>query len=318
VIAVTIDEIETFVSIARLGGFARAAEALHRSQPAISRRIEMLEDQLRAPVFERVHGGVVLTEAGRSFLPFAEAVLASIKDGTEAVRGVEGGEHGAVAVALVGTLASTRFADLLRRFGRAHPRVRLELRTATSQEVSDLVRRGEATVGLRYFADADPSLLCEVVTEEALVVVCAPDHPLAGRRVRDARVLAGERWVTFPSRRRRPEAFATALEQRLAVAGLGTGDIIRIDSLTAQKRFVEAGFGIALLTESGVEEELRTRALRTIDVPALRGGVPVTLVLRRNGYLSGAARTLVTVIRTGPGRGSDRRAPTARRPATRS
>ncbi|HYB70044.1 MAG TPA: LysR family transcriptional regulator, partial [Candidatus Bathyarchaeia archaeon] len=56
-IAVTIDEIETFVSIARLGGFARAAEALHRSQPAISRRIEMLEDQLRAPVFERVHGG---------------------------------------------------------------------------------------------------------------------------------------------------------------------------------------------------------------------------------------------------------------------
>jgi len=136
--------------------------------------------------------------------------------------------------------------------------------------------------------------------------------------VRDARVLAGERWVTFPSRRRRPEAFATALEQRLAVAGLGTGDIIRIDSLTAQKRFVEAGFGIALLTESGVEEELRTRALRTIDVPALRGGVPVTLVLRRNGYLSGAARTLVTVIRTGPGRGSDRRAPTARRPATRS
>jgi len=53
-------------------------------------------------------------------------------------------------------------------------------------------------------------------------------------------------------------------------------------------------------------------------VPALRGGVPVTLVLRRNGYLSGAARTLVTVIRTGPGRGSGRRVPTARRPATRS
>ena len=53
----TIDEIETFVSIARLGGFARAAEDLHRSQPAISRRVEMLEEQLRTPVFERVRGG---------------------------------------------------------------------------------------------------------------------------------------------------------------------------------------------------------------------------------------------------------------------
>ncbi|MGH7413832.1 MAG: LysR family transcriptional regulator, partial [Candidatus Rokuibacteriota bacterium] len=53
--------------------------ALHRSQPAISRRIEMLEEQLGTPVFERVRGGVVLTEAGRSFLPYAEAVLASMK-----------------------------------------------------------------------------------------------------------------------------------------------------------------------------------------------------------------------------------------------
>jgi DNA-binding transcriptional LysR family regulator len=299
VIDVTIDEIETFVSIARLGGFARAAEALHRSQPAISRRIEMLEDQLRTPIFERVHGGVVLTEAGRTFLPYAEALLASIKDGTEAVRGLERGEHGTVAVALVGTLASTRFAGTLRTFGQRHPNVKLELRTATSQEVGDLVRRGEVTLGLRYFGDSDPSLVSEVVTEEALLVVCAPEHRLAGRRVRDAQALAGERWVTFPPRRRRPEAFATALEQRLSAAGLASGDIIRIDSLTAQKRFVEAGFGIALLTESGVEEELRTGTLRTIDAPALRGGVPVTLVLRRNGYLSGAARTLVTVIREG-------------------
>src|SRR5262245_61742083 len=83
---VTIDEIEAFVSIARLGGFARAADALHRSQPAISRRIEMLEDQLSTPLFDRVRGGVVLTEAGRSFLPHAESVLATLKDGAEAVR----------------------------------------------------------------------------------------------------------------------------------------------------------------------------------------------------------------------------------------
>jgi DNA-binding transcriptional LysR family regulator len=98
-IAMTIDEIEAFVSIARLGGFARAAEALHRSQPAISRRIEMLEEQLRTSIFERVRGGVLLTAAGRSFLPYAEAALASLKDGTEAVRGLERGEHGLVSVA---------------------------------------------------------------------------------------------------------------------------------------------------------------------------------------------------------------------------
>ncbi|MGH7364886.1 MAG: LysR family transcriptional regulator [Candidatus Rokuibacteriota bacterium] len=293
----TIDEIAAFVSIARLGGFARAAEALHRSQPAISRRIEMLEEHLGTPVFERVRGGVVLTEAGRSFLPYAEAVLASMKDGTEAVHALARGERGAVSVALVGTLASTGFAAMLRQFGRRHPNVRLELRTANSQEVSDLVRRGEATLGLRYFSNPDPSLLSEVVAEEALVVVCSPEHPLAGRRLRDPGALAGERWVAFPPPRRRREPFSTALDQRLAAARVEAAEIVRIDSLTAQKRFVEAGFGIALLIESSVQEELRVGTLRAIDVPALRGGVPVTLVRRQNGYLSGAAQTLVTVIR---------------------
>jgi len=300
VIAVTIDEIETFVSIARRGGFARAAESLHRSQPAISRRVEMLEQQLGTPLFERVRGGVILTEAGRALLPYAEAALAGLKDGAEAVRGLARGERGAVSVALVGTLASTRFAAMLRQFGQRHPAVRLELRTANSQEVSDLVRRGEATLGLRYFTDPDPGLVSEQVTEEALVLACSPDHRLAGRRVRDPGVLAGERWVTFPPQRRRREPFATALEQRLAAAGIEAADIVRIDSLTAQKRLVEAGFGIALLIESSVQEELRLGSLEIIDAPALRGGVPVTLVRRRNGYLSGAARSLVAVIKAGP------------------
>lgn len=297
--AVTIDEIETFVSIARRGGFARAAEGLHRSQPAISRRVGMLERQLGTPLFERVRGGVILTEAGRTLLPYAEAVLAGLKDGAEAVQGLARGEHGAVSVALVGTLASTRFAGMLRQFGQRHPSVKLELRTANSEEVSDLVRRGEATLGLRYFTDADPGLVSEQVTEEALVLVCSPEHRLAGRRVRDPGVLADERWVSFPPRRGRREPFATALEQRLAAAGIEAAEIVRIDSLTAQKRLVEAGFGIALLIESSVQEELRLGSLELIDAPALRGGVPVTLVRRRNGYLSGAARSLVAVIKAG-------------------
>jgi len=63
---VTIDELEAFVAIARVGDFARAAEGLRRSRPAISRRVEMLEGEPGTPVFERVRRGVVMTEAGRT------------------------------------------------------------------------------------------------------------------------------------------------------------------------------------------------------------------------------------------------------------
>ena len=232
----------------------------------------MLEQQLETPIFERVRGGVILIEAGRSFLPYAETALAALRDGREAVRGLESGERRAVAVALVGTLAGTEFALALRRFVRRHAGVELTLSTATSDEVSELVRRGQATLGLRYFTDSEPRLVSEVVMQESLVVVCAPEHGLAGRRVRDATALSGERWVSFPPERRRREPSATALEQRLAAAGIEPAEVVRIDSLTAQKRLVEAGFGVALLIESSVQEELRAGTLRLVDVPRSGGG----------------------------------------------
>ena len=105
------------------------------------------------------------------------------------------------------------------------------------------MRRGEATLGLRYFTDLDSSLVSEVLMEEALVVACSPAHRLAGRRLRDPAALARERWVTFPPPRRRREPSTTVLEQRLAAAGIEPGELVRIDSLTAQKRFVEGGSG---------------------------------------------------------------------------
>jgi DNA-binding transcriptional LysR family regulator len=80
-----LDHAEAFEAIVRCGGFSRAAAALHLSQPAISRRVHLLERELGAPLFERMRSGAVLTDAGRAFLPRAEAVLPSMRDGIDAV-----------------------------------------------------------------------------------------------------------------------------------------------------------------------------------------------------------------------------------------
>lgn len=193
-----VDGVRTFLAIAELGGFTRAAQRLHRSQPAISRRLGLLEHELGAPLFERFRGRASLTEAGRAFLPHAEAALASLRDGRDAVRGLQTGVEGVISLALVGTLADTHVVDALRRFAARSRNVRLELRTASSREVTDLVRRGEATLGLRYHVVDRPELVALDAGREAMLVVAAPEHPLAGRRLRDTRLLSGERWVGFP------------------------------------------------------------------------------------------------------------------------
>lgn len=293
-----LDAVETFLAIAELGGFTRAARRLHRSQPAISRRLEMLEDELGAPLVERLRGRTPLTEAGRAFLPHAEAALAALHDGRAAVRGLQAGHEGVISLALVGTLADMQIVEVLRRFAAQWKKVRLELRTASSREVSDLVRRGEATLGLRYHSSERPDLVSHDAGSEAMLVVAARGHRLAGRRVREARQLAGERWVGFPPAPGERGSGQT-LARQLILAGLDGAEVTLIDSLTAQKRLAQAGFGLALVPESGVRGELRRGALVTLDVPAMRTRIPITAIHRRNGYLSAAAKALLALLTAG-------------------
>src|SRR6266702_2109396 len=137
-----LDQIRTFVAIARGRSFSRASATLHRSQPAISRLIELLEREFDIPLFERLRGGTVLTDAGAAFLPYAEMVLAAAKDGAEALRAGRQGEAGKISLALVGTLANATLTNVLRRFGRTYPKLRLALTPATSREVGEFVPRG--------------------------------------------------------------------------------------------------------------------------------------------------------------------------------
>ncbi len=303
-----LDQVEAFVAIVRRGGFTRAARTLHVSQPAISRRVHLLEGELGAPVFERIHGGAVLTEAGRAFLPYAEALLASMRDGLDAVAALRGADRGAVTLAVVGTLASTSLTDRLRRFRERHPAIDLRLRTALSSEVSALVRRGDATLGLRYDPDPHPDLVSTAIHDEPMLPVCSAQHRLARIRRVDARALTGEPWIAFPSRPGPArEPYASTLERGLALVGVSPSEIIPIDSLTAQKRMVEAGFGLALLPASSVDEELRAGTLNALRVPAMRVTIPVVLVQRRRGYLSGAARALAEMLAVWPASTSGRR-----------
>ena len=296
-----LDHVEAFVAIVRRGGFTRAASTLHLSQPAISRRLHLLEHELGAPLFERIRSGVVLTDAGRTFLPHAEALLASMRDGIDAVSALRGTDRGAVTLAVVGTLASTTLTDRLRRFREAHPAIDLRLRTALSSEVSALVRRGDATLGLRYDTDPHPDLVSTKIHDEPMVAVCSPRHRLAHVRRVAPTALAGERWITFPPRPGGAhEPYSSVFTRRLSALGLDAAEIILIDSLTAQKRMVEAGFGLALLSASAVDEELRTGTLCALRIPAMRVTIPIVLIHRRRAYQSGATRALTALLTSWP------------------
>jgi DNA-binding transcriptional LysR family regulator len=292
----------TFATVAETRSVTRSGEVLHCSQPAVSRRLAQLEAAVGARLFERVPSGMTLSAAGEQLLPYAHSALAAMRDGFESVRSLRDGVSGPLTVAIVGTLASTSLTHVLRALAERHPGLDLRLRTSTSLEAIDLVRRGEATFGISYAFAEGPALTSEVVFEETLAVICAPEHPRAGTTVRSLATLRGERWLAFPAPERQPETTARQVHGILAAAGVPAEAILLIDSLTAQKRLVEAGFGIALMQESGVTEELGAGTLATIAVRSASPRTPVTVTRRTHGYLSHAAQTLLEELRRSPAR----------------
>jgi DNA-binding transcriptional LysR family regulator len=201
---------------------------------------------------------------------------------------------GPLSLAMVGTLAGTQLTIALKRFARSHSKVALTLRTATSSQVSNLVRRGEAVIGVRYHRDSLSDLDSRHLGAERLVVACARNHRLAERSINSLERLKNERWLAFPEDQ--AETSASHVFSIFLTQGIGEPIWSPIDSLTAQKRMVEAGLGLALLQESAIREELRSRTMSTIHVRHLNAVIPITAITRRGGFLSAAARALLDLL----------------------
>lgn len=283
---IDLDQLDAFIATAERGTVTAAARKLHRTQSAISRRLALLEDALGAQLFDRHNAKLALTDCGRAFLPFAERALAAVASGRAAVQQQLAPDAGSVAIAIVGTLVETPLAAALLAQPRASSR--LSVLTASSAEVSRLVRRGEANLGVRYFDDEDAELICLHLGSERMCVVAAPGHGPARKR---------ERWIGFPTTRTAKDDLGRLLAQQLTAAGLRSPEVMAVDSLSAQKRLVEVGLGVALLPESCVRDELTRGTLVRLDMPRVSTNIDIHLVHRREGYLNPAAHAVIALLR---------------------
>ncbi len=285
----------TFVAIQETGTISAAASRLHLSQPAVSRRLQGLERLLGAPLFDRLTNGLALTGAGRALLPHAQRALAAE---TDAVRSVADQDHrvaGAVAIGAVGSLVEPHLTEILRDMVARHPGVEIEVTTATSSQICDLVRIGELAVGVSYAQPTGGDLVVDVLTEERLIVIASPHHSAANTRLTPSQ-LAGQRWLVFPEVGAQPVSSGTIARRTLERHHVPAERLRPIDSLTAQRTLAMAGYGLALLPESMVVDDLADGRLARVDVPALDIRVPITVVRRRVAHVGAATQALLDLL----------------------
>jgi DNA-binding transcriptional LysR family regulator len=294
------DGLGTFLGAYRAGSISAAAEVLHLSQPAISRRLQGLERQLGAPLFDRLPNGLRLTAAGRVLLPHAERILAAVADAAQAVAEHRDRPIGKVSTGVVGSLIEPHITHVLRVLVGDHPEMEIDVTTGTSAQVCDGVRRGELDLGVTYAQVADADLELRTIARERLVVVCAPDAPHASERLR-GNELRRHRWLVFPDRPSQPETSGTIARRTLEAHHVPAARLRPIDSLSAQLALARSGYGFALLPDSMAGPEVAAGRLAVVDAPALHIEVPITLCTRRSAHHSPAAAAIIELLRRATG-----------------
>ena len=172
--------LNAFIAIAETGSFSLAGERLHLTQPAISKRIAGLEQQLKVRLFDRLGREINLTEAGRALLPRAYQILGVLDDTRRALSNLSGEVSGRLTLATSHHIGLHRLPPLLRAFTRAHPQVALDIQFLDSEVAYEEVLHGRAELAVITLApETREPVRATGVWDDPLDFVAAPEHPLA-------------------------------------------------------------------------------------------------------------------------------------------
>jgi len=288
-----ISQVETFLAVATFGGFHRAAEALRISQPAVSARIKALEDSLGVSLFARSRGGLVVSDAGRTFRPHAERLLRTAALARQAVHQAQPASGIPLQIAAALSISVYFLPDVLKRFQRAHPNVIISIRPGHSKEVLDMVLNEEAEIGLARSLQ-HPEVETISLRDDPLLLVAHPRRgPVHTNRAHLEKVAS---WpLIFYERGSSDWTLTHSLFRR---AGLVPNVALEVDSIETAKRMVERGLGLSFLPQLAVGREIRSHklvAVKLLDAEPLQRSLDVIHPRRRP--LRPEARAFLQMVR---------------------
>lgn len=261
---VTVRQLKVFTTVARLLSFARAAEELHLTPPAVSMQIKQLETQIGLPLFERGATEVRLTLTGEFLLVHARRMLSSLKDAEDLVAKLRRVETGRITLGMLAT-AKYFLPHLLAHFLRDHPGVEFSLIEGNRQQLVDLLHRNEVDLAVMGRPPQELETQAEPFGEHPLGIIASPNHPLTRLREVSPDQLGSEPFIireTGSGARVSMEAFFRETRIRPPV-------LMQMASNESIKQAVMAEMGIAFLSLHTVGAELQYGMLKTLNVPGL-------------------------------------------------
>ena len=287
-----INQLEVLATVAREKSFSRAAEALNRTQPAVSQAIRRLEQDVGERLFDRSSKDGTLTFAGEVLLDHAKQMLNLRHAAVNAIREMRDLQYGKITIS-ANEHTVFYLLPVIQEFRRLHPLIKIEVQRGVASRIPKEITAREVELGVISFQPSDESLISIPVLTDELTLIVAADHPFAGRSIVSVKELGAETFIAHnapsPYRQKVLETFDKQ-KTKLNIA-------VELPSLEAIKRLVERGVGVALVPKLSAQSEIACGQLVGIAVKEMKLERKLNIVYRRNSELSYAAQAFLKIAR---------------------
>src|SRR5215471_14044700 len=284
------DQLETFIEVARLSSFSRAAEKRFRTQPAISSQIRSLEEDVGARLLDRSGGKVSLTASGKLFLKFAEETLDARKAAMTAIAETERVPKGEIVVGANEGTCLHILPEVFAHFKKQYPDVSVSIKRADYAKILESVIDNSVDFGVVSLPVTDPRLTAVPIHRDELVLIVPPRHPLSKLKAAEAADIA-----QYPLLVPKVGHTRDALDQLFHERKLKPRISMELDSSELLKRFVAADVGVGFISRSNVQEDVQANMLAALPLADVQIRRDLALVFRKDKALSRAALAFIDI-----------------------
>jgi DNA-binding transcriptional LysR family regulator len=286
-------QLQIFRTLAEELNFTRTAEKVHTVQSNVTAQIKALEDEFGVPLFDRLGRRVTLTDAGRSFLPFAEQALAAMEQGQRAVQ--SGAEpSGPLRIGAPESVLTYRLPQVLRAFRRRFPHVELIFRPYSDATLALKLEAGKFDMAI-HMSDTIPAQSIQSIRlkTERVLLLADTSHPLATRATVKPSDLAGQNLLLTEA----GCGYREKLDRALALQNVRPGNITEFSSVEAIKQCVAVGMGLGLLPAIVVTRELRQRQLKALHWAGPSLDIATHILWHKDKWVSPAMSAFIDLVK---------------------
>ncbi len=287
-----IETLKVFCDLAETGSFSLAASKNFITQSAVSQQIRSLEGRYGRELVERSKGHVRLTQAGEVLYQAGKEIVQKYREIEDSLQTLSRSVAGTVRVATVYSVGLYELSSPLKKYLRTFPDVNIHLEYTRANKIYEEVIRGDMDLGIVAYPSKRPQVLITPFREDRLVLVCAPQHPLAEFHRVSIKRLNGEKFVGFerdvPTRR--------ALDRIFHQHGIKVRYIMEVDNIETIKRVVEIGSGISIVPEPSIAQEVKAETLKAIQFTDEVVVRPLGVISKRGRRFTPAAQEFIDFL----------------------